>query len=141
MIFEGITKSSLLDYPGKISIVLYTPGCNYNCFYCHNRPLIEDIENLISNEDIDDLLEKRVGLIDAIVVSGGEPTLHYDLINFLKRVKSMGYLTKLDSNGSSPNIIQKCIDENVVDYFAIDYKAPKRKYKEKAKPKANPNLI
>lgn len=130
MIFAGITKSSLLDYPGKISIVLYTPGCNFDCFYCHNRTLIQDISENISNEELMKLLNKRVGLIDAIVVSGGEPTLHYDLISFFKKVKSMGYLTKLDSNGSNPDVIRQCIEENAVDYFAIDYKAPSYRYPE-----------
>jgi len=141
MIFAGITKSSLLDYPGKISIVLYTPGCNYNCFYCHNRQLIEDLDTIIPNEEIMELLNKRIGLIDAIVISGGEPTLHPELIAFLKKVKSMGYLTKIDSNGSSPAMIQKCIDENAVDYFAIDYKAPKSRYEEIARSEANPDFV
>jgi pyruvate formate lyase activating enzyme len=133
MIFAGITKSSLLDYPGKIAIVLYTPGCNYNCYYCHNREIIQDIDESVSLEEIMELLKKRVGLIDAVVISGGEPTLHYDLIPFLKTVKEMGYLTKLDSNGSSPEIIKKCIEEKAVDYFAIDYKAPKSRYPEIAR--------
>jgi len=133
MIFAGITRSSLLDYPGKIAIVLFTPGCNYNCYYCHNREIIQDIDENISNEEIMELLKKRVGLIDAVVVSGGEPTLHYDLIPFLKMIKSMGYLTKLDSNGSSPEVIKKCIEEKAVDYFAIDYKAPKSRYPEIAR--------
>ncbi len=141
MIFAGITKSSLLDYPGKISIVLYTPGCNFNCFYCHNRAIIEDIDYIVPNKEIEDLLEKRVGLIDAVVVTGGEPTLHYDLIPFLKKVKRMGYLTKLDSNGSSPEIIRKCIEEDVVDYYAIDYKAPKKRYAEIARSEANPEDV
>ena len=138
MIFAGITKSSLLDYPGKISIVLYTPGCNYNCYYCHNRPIIEDLSEKVSMEDILNLLKKRVGLVDAVVVSGGEPTLHSDLIPFLKSIQAMGYLTKLDSNGSNPEIIQKCIDESAVDYYAIDYKAPKDRYVEIARSSANP---
>jgi len=138
MIFAGITKSSLLDYPGKISIVLYTPGCNFNCFYCHNRAIIEDIDTIIPTEEIMDLLEKRVGLIDAIVITGGEPTQHYDLISFLKLIKSMGYLTKLDSNGSAPDVIKRCIEENVVDYYAIDYKAPAARYLEIARSEANP---
>ncbi|MBN2541115.1 MAG: anaerobic ribonucleoside-triphosphate reductase activating protein [Bacilli bacterium] len=141
MIFAGITKSSLLDYPGKISIVLYTPGCNFNCFYCHNRLIIEDIDHIIPRKEIDDLLEKRLGLIDSVVITGGEPTLHFDLIPFLKKVKSMGYLTKLDSNGSNPEIIQKCIDENAVDYYAIDYKAPISKYEEIARSEANPRNV
>jgi len=141
MIFAGITKSSLLDYPGKISIVLYTPGCNYNCFYCHNRPIIEDIETIVPMEEIIDLLEKRVGLIDAVVITGGEPSLHYDYIPFLKKVKSLGYLTKLDSNGSSPAIIKKCIAEKAVDYYAIDYKAPSDRYVEIARSEADSGLV
>lgn len=141
MIFAGMTKSSLLDFPGKISVVLYTPGCNYNCFYCHNRNLIDDISEPISNDEVMSFLEKRVGLIDAVVISGGEPTLHFDLVSFLKKVKSMGYLTKLDSNGSSPEMIEKTIAENVVDYYAIDYKAPKSRYPEIARNEANPDLV
>ena len=137
MIFAGITKSSLLDYPGNISIVLYTPGCNYNCFYCHNRSIIEDLTEKITIDEIMELLEKRVGLIDAVVISGGEPTLHYDLIQFLKTVKAMGYLTKVDTNGSNPDIIQKCIEEKVVDYYAVDYKAPASRYAEIARNSAN----
>ena len=137
MIFAGITKSSLLDYPGNISIVLYTPGCNYNCFYCHNRSIIDDLTEKITIEEIMELLEKRVGLIDAVVISGGEPTLHYDLIEFLKKVKSMGYLTKVDTNGSNPDMIQKCIDAKVVDYFAVDYKAPASRYPEIARNSAD----
>lgn len=141
MIFAGITKSSLLDYPGKISIVLYTPGCNFNCFYCHNRILIQDISENISNDELMALFKKRVGLIDAIVVSGGEPTLHNDLIPFFKKVKSMGYLTKLDSNGSNPDVIKHCIEEKAVDYFAIDYKAPSYRYPELIRGTANASKV
>ncbi len=128
MIFGGIVKSSLIDYPGKIATVLFTPGCNYDCFYCHNRALIEDIEETVDQKQLADFLEKRRGLIDAIVVTGGEPTLHYDLIPFLLKVKSMGFFTKLDSNGSNPNVIRDIVRANAVDYFAIDYKAPASHY-------------
>lgn len=141
MIFAGITKSSLIDYPGKISIVLFTPGCNYNCYYCHNRSIIQDITENISNDEIMKLIKKRVGLIDAIVISGGEPTLHYDLIPFFKQMKALGYLTKLDSNGSNPEIIKNCIDEGVVDYFAIDYKAPANRYPEIARNEATASKV
>jgi pyruvate formate lyase activating enzyme len=130
MIFAGITKSSLIDYPGKISIVLYTPGCNYNCFYCHNRTIIEEIHDEVSLDEIKELLDKRIGLIDAVVITGGEPTLHKDLIEFLTEIKKLGYLTKLDTNGSNPEIIKKCIENKIVDYYAIDYKAPKDRYQE-----------
>lgn len=141
MIFAGMTKSSLLDYPGKIAIVLYAPGCNFNCFYCHNRAIIENIDEIIPHKEINELLEKRTGLIDAVVVSGGEPTLHYDLIKFLKHVKSMGFLTKLDTNGSSPDVIRRCIEEEAVDYIAVDYKSPMHKYKEIARSEANPQDV
>ncbi len=130
MIFAGITKSSLLDYPGKISIVLYTPGCDFDCFYCHNRRIIEEIHDEVSMEEIEELLNKRVGLIDAVVITGGEPTLHNDLIDFLAKIKKKGFLTKLDSNGSNPDVIRSCIENNVVDYYAIDYKAPQNRYPE-----------
>lgn len=128
MIFSGIVRTSLIDYPGKIATVLFTPGCNFNCFFCHNRRLIEDIEEILDMNDIEQFLKKRQGLIDAVVITGGEPTLQKGLIPFFLHLKEMGYLTKLDSNGSNPEIIQACIEENAVDYFAIDYKAPASRY-------------
>jgi len=128
MIFSGIVKSSLIDYPGKIATVLFVPGCNYNCFYCHNRKLIEEITDILDPNEIDAFLEKRQGLIDSIVISGGEPTLYDDLPELFRKIKSLGYLTKLDSNGSNPQMIKKLIEEGFVDYFAIDYKAPSSQY-------------
>lgn len=128
MIFSGIVKSSLIDYPGKIATVLFVPGCNYNCFYCHNRGLIEEITDILDLDEINEFLQKRQGLIDAIVISGGEPTLHDDLPIFFKSLKKLGYLTKLDSNGSNPEMISTLIEQGHVDYFAIDYKAPMVKY-------------
>ncbi len=130
MIFAGIAKSSLIDYPGKIATVLFTPGCDYNCFYCHNRALIEDIDVILDPAEIDDFLSKRQGLIDAVVVSGGEPTLYDDLIPFFTSIKTMGYLTKLDTNGSRPDVIRNLLSAGVVDYFAVDYKAPADRYQE-----------
>ena len=130
MIISGMIKSSLIDYPGKIAIVLFTPGCNFNCFYCHNRSLIEDISTLIDPNEVQDFLIKRQGLIDAVVISGGEPTLHPDLPAFLEKMKAMGYLTKLDSNGSNPEVIQSLLERNLVDYYAIDYKMPASRYQE-----------
>lgn len=128
MIFSGIVKSSLIDYPGKIATVLFVPGCNYNCFYCHNRSLIEEITDILDLQEIDEFLQKRQGLIDSVVISGGEPTNHYDLPEFFKSLKKLGYLTKLDSNGSNPEMISTLIAQGNVDYFAIDYKAPLEKY-------------
>jgi pyruvate formate lyase activating enzyme len=128
MIFAGIVKTSLIDYPGKIATVLFTPGCNFNCFFCHNRRLIEDIDEILDMNEIEEFLLKRQGLIDGVVITGGEPTLHSDLIPYFIKLKSMGYFTKLDSNGSNPEVISKCIESNAVDYYAIDYKAPSNKY-------------
>ena len=128
MIFSGIVKSSLIDYPGKIATVLFTPGCNFNCFYCHNRKLIEEITDILDPTEIDIFLEKRQGLIDSIVISGGEPTLYNDLPETFRKLKKMGYLTKLDTNGSNPDMVKQLINEGIVDYFAVDYKAPFNQY-------------
>jgi len=130
MIFSGIVRTSLIDYPGKIATVLFTPGCNFNCFFCHNRNLIEDIEEILDMDDINQFLVKRQGLIDGVVITGGEPTLQSGLIPFFEKLKAMGYHTKLDSNGSNPEIIKECIQANAVDYYAIDYKAPSNRYDE-----------
>jgi pyruvate formate lyase activating enzyme len=138
MIFAGIVKTSLIDYPGKIATVLFAPGCNYNCFYCHNRALIEDFSDILNQEDIDSYLIKRQGLVDAVVISGGEPTLYNDIIPFFAKIKNLGYLTKLDTNGSHPEVIRRLIEVNVVDYFAIDYKAPKARYQEFCGNEADP---
>lgn len=137
MIISGMVKTSLIDYPGKIATVLFAPGCDYNCFYCHNRELIENVHRTIDIEEIMSFLRKRQGLIDGVVISGGEPTLHNDLIPFLKEIKQLGYVTKLDSNGSNPDMIEACIHANAVDYFAIDYKAPSDKYQEIARGNSN----
>jgi len=141
MIFAGIVKTSLLDYPGKIATVLFTPGCNYNCFYCHNRSLIEDFNYIVPNDEIESFLEKRVGLIDAVVITGGEPTLHHDLIPYLKKLQAMGYLTKIDTNGSNPDVIQTCINDKAADFIAIDYKAPRSRYQEICRGEANPDKV
>ncbi|NLG09925.1 MAG: anaerobic ribonucleoside-triphosphate reductase activating protein [Coriobacteriaceae bacterium] len=130
MIISGMVKSSLVDYPGLVSTVLFTPGCNYNCFYCHNRQLIESGSDGISQDAIEDFLTKRSGLLDAVVITGGEPTLHSDLIPYLASIKRHGYKIKLDSNGSSPQVIRAVLESRLCDYFAIDYKAPTTRYVE-----------
>jgi pyruvate formate lyase activating enzyme len=136
MIIAGMVKSSLVDYPGLVSCVLFVPGCNYDCFYCHNRSLIDGTYTIIHSNYIDDFLKKRVGLIDAVVISGGEPTLQPDLIPFIKKIKNLGYKVKIDTNGSSPNVIKELVDNNLCDYFAVDYKAPSGRYKEICSDKA-----
>ncbi len=126
----GLLKFSLIDYPGKISAVIFTQGCNFRCPYCHNPELVlpEHFCEPFSEEKIFEFFAKRVGQIEGIVVTGGEPTMQKDLIEFLEKVKAMGLLIKLDTNGSNPQVLKKALDLNLVDYVAMDIKAPLEKY-------------
>ena len=130
MTVSGMVKSSFVDYPGQIVCVLFVPGCNFDCFYCHNRQLIDGAEEIISPKYIADFLEKRAGKLDAVVISGGEPTLQRDLIPYMKSIKDLGYKLKLDTNGGSPEVVRQVLQEGICDYFAVDYKAPSLRYKE-----------
>lgn len=130
MIFAGIVKSSLVDYPGYVSCVLFVPGCNFNCFYCHNRELIEGPHDVLNCEKIIEFLRKRRGLLDGVVLSGGEPTLQDGLLPAMKTFKDFGYKVKLDTNGSNPEIIEKILVSGLCDYFSVDYKAPASRYRE-----------
>lgn len=130
MLIAGITKSSFIDYPGLVSCVLFVPGCNFDCFYCHNRPLIDGDYDLLDNESIMSFLKKRAGFLDAVVITGGEPTLQPDLISYMETINGLGYLLKLDTNGSLPDVIKRIINLGLCDYFAVDYKAPAARYEE-----------
>lgn len=121
-----IQKFSLIDYPGKISTVIGTQGCNMRCFWCHNCYLIP-YDTSPSHQPIEEdvffqFLEERVSFLDAVVVSGGEPTLHDDLFEFCERIKAMGFYLKLDTNGTNPVILQKLIENKLLDYVAMDMK-------------------
>ncbi|NMB33369.1 MAG: anaerobic ribonucleoside-triphosphate reductase activating protein [Clostridium sp.] len=129
MIIAGIQKNSFVDFPGKVSAVVFTQGCNLNCFYCHNHELIgENCNNPIKGDILFDMLSERKGFLDGVVVSGGEPTLQGGLINFQKKIKDMGYSVKLDTNGTKPEILEEIIKMGLVDYIAMDVKAPLGKY-------------
>jgi len=118
----GLEKLSLVDFPGYTCAVVFTGGCNFKCPFCHNSGLVlEDVAE-ISEHEVFEYLEKRYGLLDAVCVSGGEPTLQNDLINFLKRLKDIGYKVKLDTNGSNPKILKEIINLHLVDYVAMDIK-------------------
>lgn len=131
MIISGMVKSSLVDFPGLVSCILFTPGCNIDCFYCHNRELIDGTNTIkLEQKEVDAFLKSRLGKLDGVVITGGEPTLQPDLIPYIKKIKDLGYKVKLDSNGSNPKIIEQILKEGIVDYFAIDYKAPAARYKE-----------
>lgn len=129
MEFVSINKLTLLDYPEKIACVLYTPTCNFMCPYCHNwETLIEEKLPDLFFEDILSFLKKRVGVLDGVVISGGEPTLMKDLPNKIKRIKELGYLVKLDTNGSNPEMLKELIDNKLIDYVAMDIKHSFNKY-------------
>ncbi|NLT52481.1 MAG: anaerobic ribonucleoside-triphosphate reductase activating protein [Ignavibacteria bacterium] len=131
MKIAGIQKISLIDYPGNISTVLFTQGCNFRCIYCHNPQLVypEFFQPIILLHDIFEYLEKRKNQIDAVVISGGEPTLHHDLPEFIIKIKKIGYKVKLDTNGSNPEMLDKLLSENLVDFIAMDIKHIPAKYK------------
>jgi pyruvate formate lyase activating enzyme len=126
----GIQKFSLIDYPGKTCAIIFTIGCNFRCKYCHNPELVipEQYAKEIPIQEIFSFLESRKNKLDAICITGGEPTLHADLIDFIKEIKKMGFLVKLDSNGSNPEVLKEIIDKKLIDYIAMDVKALPEKY-------------
>ena len=128
MDIAGFQKNSFVDYPGKIAAVVFCGGCNFNCWYCHNRHILHGYAVIDENE-VFGFLEKRRGQIDAVVFSGGEATLQRDLCEKMKRVKDMGYLVKLDTNGSGPKALASVLSQGLADYIAMDVKAPFDKYK------------
>ncbi len=130
MTVGGMVKSSLLDFPGIIACVLFVPGCNYNCFYCHNRQLLDGSETVIPTQDVDAFLKKRAGQLDGVVITGGEPTLQPGLFSFIRSVRAMGYQIKLDTNGTRPDTVRELLQEGLCDYYAVDYKAPAARYEE-----------
>ena len=126
----GLQKVTLIDYPGKIGATVFTQGCNFRCPYCHNPELVDPDQygELVPEEEALSFLEKRRGKLDAVTVTGGEPTIHKDLDRFLKTLKRMGYLVKVDTNGSNPDALERLINGSLVDYLAMDVKGPLKKY-------------
>lgn len=129
LIIGGLQKSSLIDFPQHICAVIFTQGCNFKCPYCHNPELIkEKADSNISESALFKFLNSRKNKLDGVVITGGEPTLQKDLPEFIKKIKAMGFLVKLDTNGSNPYMLKKLIDEKLIDYVAMDMKAPIEKY-------------
>ena len=129
MIFGGFTPCTLIDYPGEIAAIVFTIECNFRCPYCHNPELVDEtVEKVYTEKKILSFLKKRKGLIHALVITGGEPTMHDDLTVFIRKVKKLGFLVKLDTNDTNPVMLSKLIDENMIDYFAMDIKAPLQSY-------------
>ncbi len=127
----GLQKISLIDFPGKISCIVFVQGCNLRCPFCHNPELVlpERFTTPLDVEETISFLERRKKYLEGVVITGGEPCCDAGLQVFLKRVKGMGYLVKLDTNGTFPAVIRKAIEENAVDYIAMDVKGPPGKYK------------
>lgn len=144
MIIGGLQKNSFIDYPGKISCVVFLAGCNFSCPYCHNPDLVrngKDKGPVIDEESVLYFLEKRRGLLDGVVISGGEPTLNPDLIVFCKKIQNIGYPIKLDTNGSRPDVIRAFIDEGLPDYIAMDVKTDPLLYSPLIQKDCNPDRI
>lgn len=134
MTFSGFEKTDLINYPGLVASTVFTCGCNFRCPYCHNPEFVIQgsdetyFGESYTEDEILAYLTKRRALLDGLVISGGEPTLHKDLAPFMRRVKDMGYKIKLDTNGSRPAVLKDLISQGLVDYVAMDIKAPLEKY-------------
>ena len=131
MILGGLQKNSLIDYPEKLSCVLFLSGCNFTCPYCHNPQLLKEGASNTGSLDekvFYEFLESHKGFIDGVVISGGEPTLQKELLLLCRKIKQMGFLIKLDTNGSRPKTIKSLIDEGLVDYIAMDVKTDPLRY-------------
>lgn len=124
----GIQKTSLLDYPDMLSAIIWTIDCNFRCPFCYNKNLVFGKAESIPEEEVLSFLKKRKGLLEGLVISGGEPFLQEDLADFSKKVKNLGYLIKIDTNGMFPEKLKELINKKLVDYVAMDVKAPKEKY-------------
>ena len=130
MDFVGIDKFSLLDYDENVSVVLFAPTCNYRCPFCHNGDSVLGSHAAIPFEEIMSFLESRKGLIDAVVVSGGEPTLMDDVVSKIEAIKNLGFKIKLDTNGTNPAILNELLCKNLINYVAMDIKNSEEKYPE-----------
>lgn len=126
----GIQKLTLLDFPGKVACTLFTVGCNLRCPFCHNASLVTHPQNAgyVTDDELFSFLKKRVGILDGVCVTGGEPTLQKDLPEFLEKLKSLGYSVKLDTNGTNPKLLKSLISDRIIDYVAIDIKNSPEKY-------------
>jgi pyruvate formate lyase activating enzyme len=126
MKIKGFIKNTFIEYPGKIAAMIFLPSCNFRCSFCFNPELIFDSEKIkdVNEREVFDFLEKQKKWIDGVVISGGEPTLHKDLPEFIKKIKKMGFLVRIYTNGTNPEMLRQLIDEKLIDSIAMDIKAP-----------------
>jgi pyruvate formate lyase activating enzyme len=138
MIIKGLQKQTLLDYPDKLACTIFLFGCNFRCGFCHNPELVvDDGREEIKEGYILEFLKKRKEFLDAVCITGGEPTLNKELPDFVRKIKEMGYLVKLDTNGTNPKMLKQLIEEKLIDYIAMDIKAPLEKYDAVTNSKVN----
>jgi pyruvate formate lyase activating enzyme len=134
MVIGGLQKLTLIDYPGKLACTVFLSSCNFRCPWCYSSELVlaEKIKDQpkIAEKDFFDFLEEKKGLIEGVVLCGGEPTLQKNLPGFIKKIKKTDYVVKLDTNGSNPNMLKSLIDNSLIDYVAMDIKLPKERYKD-----------
>ena len=129
MHISGLQKLTLLDYPGRVACTVFLNGCNFACPFCHNSHLLSPQSNaVLTAEELLSFLKRRKGILDGVCISGGEPTIHPELLELLGSIKAQGYLIKLDTNGSHPEILRSALDEGLVDYVAMDVKNSPAKY-------------
>lgn len=123
MIVSGLLKTTLLDYPGHVAATVFLGGCNFRCPFCHNSGLLEGGNELFSEDEILAFLKKRAGILEGVCITGGEPTLHCDLQSFIRQIRSLGLLIKLDTNGYRPDVLKELCQKKLVDYVAMDIKS------------------
>lgn len=134
MIFGGLQKLTLLDFPGSVACIVFTKGCNFLCPFCHNALLVNKVDQAqeIDEEEIISFLKKRTGVLEGVVITGGEPLLHPGLEDFIVRVRELGYRVKLDTNGSRPEYLKSLVSKGLLDYVAMDIKNSLEKYPKTA---------
>lgn len=136
----GLQRLSLIDYPGKLCATIFTPGCNFRCPYCYNEDIILNYSEMpkMPEDKIIEFLHPRLGFLDGVCVTGGEPTIHRELPKFLGRLKSIGSLVKLDTNGSRPKALAYVMEKGLVNYIALDVKVPLGRYEETVRYRVKP---
>lgn len=128
MIIQGLQKLTVLDFPGQVACIVFTAGCSFRCPFCHNATLVKAEGDNISEEEVLAYLKKRQGILDGVVITGGEPTIQKDLKAFIIKIKNLGYKVKLDTNGYHPEVLEDLLNDGLVDYVAMDIKNSKDKY-------------
>ncbi|MBU4502169.1 MAG: anaerobic ribonucleoside-triphosphate reductase activating protein [Nanoarchaeota archaeon] len=130
MKIRGFQKTSLIDYPGNISSIIFISGCNFKCPFCYNPEIVNDEGEEISQAFIFEFLDKRKKVLDGVCITGGEPTMHKELPVLIKKIKGKGFKVKLDTNGTNPEMLKELVDKKLVDYIAMDIKSDFENYDE-----------